>query len=113
MKALRFKGNGRLELGEAPKPQPKDDEVLIRVKACGICSTDVHFRFLVPEPLPVIPGHEISGEVVAVDRPLYVKLGERVSLTVHAPCGYCGPCRRGDGAFCEQLRLSNSHLSRA
>ena len=103
MRALRFAGNGNLEIVDAPKPRPKGDEVLIRVRACAICSTDVRYRFLVPEPLPVIPGHEISGEVVEVDRPHYVKLGERVSLTVHAPCGYCSPCRRGDGAFCEQL----------
>ena len=103
MKALRFLGNGKLELVEAPRPEPKGDEVLLKVKACAMCSTDVNSRFLASQPLPVIPGHEISGEIVAVDRPIYVKLGERVSLTVHAPCGYCEPCRRGDGAFCENL----------
>ncbi|MBN1671955.1 MAG: alcohol dehydrogenase catalytic domain-containing protein [Kiritimatiellae bacterium] len=103
MKAIRFLGNGRLELADVPRPTPVGDEVLVRVRVCAMCSTDVRYRFLAPDPLPVIPGHEIAGDVIDVDRPQYVKPGERVALTVHAPCGGCEPCRRGDGAFCENL----------
>jgi len=103
MKALRFLGNGKLELVDIARPQASGDEVLVKVHACAMCSTDVNYRFLAPEPLPVIPGHEIGGEVVEVDRPQYVKSSERVALTVHAPCGACEPCRRGAGAFCERL----------
>ena len=68
MKALLLSAPSRLEFVDAPDPQPADDEVLIRVKACGICGSDIHGwdGSTGRRRPPLIMGHEASGEIAAL-----------------------------------------------
>jgi L-iditol 2-dehydrogenase len=110
MKALikTKKGPGNVELIEIPEPACKADEIKIRVKAVGICGTDLHiledsFPYYNP---PVILGHEFSGEVAALGKGVknYRKLkpGDRVGVLPSAAiiCGKCEYCRSGNFIFC-------------
>ena len=109
-------GERPLQLVELPVPQPGPGEVLIAVHACGVCHTDLHTveGELEPHRSPVVPGHQIVGEVVALGEgadavpaggepggaPL--RLGERVGVPwLWRACGTCRYCRRGDENLCE------------
>src|SRR5688500_106424 len=94
-----------LRLADVPVPTPRDDELLVRVSACGICRTDLHVvEGELPARLsPVIPGHQIVGRVDAVgERVEDFKVGERVGLAwLHRTCGSCRFCRAGRENLCE------------
>ncbi|HHX50145.1 MAG TPA: alcohol dehydrogenase catalytic domain-containing protein, partial [Clostridia bacterium] len=97
------KGKGHLELQEVPEPVIEEDGVKIKVKACGICSTDLliyHDR--IDYRAPVILGHEISGIVVEVgSRVKGIKVGDRVAADSHGYyCNTCGFCQRGLPRYC-------------
>lgn len=101
------KGVGFLELRETPEPSPGPGEVLIQVKACGICGTDVHIlhdKF--PYWPPVILGHEFSGQIVeAGPETKYYKAGDRVVGEPHTQaCGHCYLCRTGNIQICPLKR---------
>lgn len=106
MKAVVFKGEGVLELEERPIPQLiNDDDVLLRVKAVGICGSDLHILD-VPPTHPAKPGvifgHEFCGEVVEVGSNVKnLSVGDLVAVDQNPPCGRCGPCRTGSPNFCE------------
>ncbi|MGH7899547.1 MAG: alcohol dehydrogenase catalytic domain-containing protein, partial [Candidatus Binatia bacterium] len=68
MKALFCPGPGAIEIRELPRPEPSDDEVVVRVAACGICGSDLHFYLGHFPPPPSCTGHELAGEVAAVGR---------------------------------------------
>jgi len=101
------KGIGHLELKEVPKPFPGLGEVLIEVRACGVCGTDIHVmhdRF--PYWPPVVLGHEFAGVVVqlgpGVERS---KEGDRVVGEPHTQhCGHCYLCRTGNVQICPMKR---------
>ncbi|HEY4282946.1 MAG TPA: zinc-binding dehydrogenase [Chthoniobacterales bacterium] len=105
MKALRLVQAGRdLELNDIPQPQPGVDEVLVRVKAAGICHSDAHYRAGISrvDPLPLTLGHEVAGVVEAIGRNVKLfRLGERVCLHYMATCGTCAWCVKGHEQFCE------------
>lgn len=84
-------------------PAPKEDEVLIKVMASGICGTDVHiYRGEYLGDYPVIPGHEFSGEVAAVgSRVKRFKVGDRVAVEPNIACDNCEPCLNNRQNFCE------------
>jgi D-arabinitol dehydrogenase (NADP+) len=84
-------------------PIPKDDEVLIKVMASGICGTDVHiYRGEYLGDYPVIPGHEFSGEVAAVgNRVKRFKVGDRVAVEPNIACDNCEACLNNRQNFCE------------
>src|SRR5512138_400172 len=107
MHAMRFPEAGRAEIVEVPVPAPSPGEVLIRVRAAGICASDVEaFKGAhdVRRP-PVITGHELAGEVVALGRGVEAgRLGERVAVEPHVGCGVCAYCRRGDHHVCLEKR---------
>ena len=101
------KGVGFLELREMPEPTPGLGEVLIEVKASGICGTDVHIlhdKF--PYWPPVILGHEFSGVIVEAGPDVkYYKVGERVVGEPHTQaCGHCYLCRTGNVQICPMKR---------
>ena len=104
MRGWRTRGDGRLELEVLPVPRPSDDEVLARVIACGVCRTDLHVRDgdLAPHRSPVIPGHEVVGQVVAAGaRTVGSRVGDLVGIAwLRSTWGSCRWCRRGRENLC-------------
>jgi len=101
------KGEGFLELQDVPEPTINDDEVLIEIKAAGICGTDVHVKHdTFPYWPPVILGHEFSGEIVQVGANVSGwSEGDRVVGEPHTlACGECYLCRRGHVQNCAEKR---------
>lgn len=85
-------------------PTPDRDEVVVRVRGCGICGTDLHLVSgdLGTDRFPLIPGHEPWGEVVACGSGVRnVRPGQLVAVDPSLHCGQCGPCRHGQGNMCE------------
>jgi alcohol dehydrogenase, propanol-preferring len=115
MHAMVLEGTGRaLRLSERPIPQPGPEQVLIAVSACGVCRTDLHVvDGELPHPrLPVVPGHEIVGRVVAkgeaVDR---FAEGQRVGVPwLGWTCGRCRFCRSGRENLCAEARFTGYTL---
>ena len=94
-----------LTLRERPLPAPGDGEIMVAVTACGVCRTDLHVvDGELPHPkLPIVPGHEIVGRVVALGRGQSgVVLGERVGIPwLGSTCGSCPYCRSGRENLCD------------
>ncbi len=105
MKAVRLVEPGRpLEAQDIPIPNPAAHDVLVRVKAAGICHSDVHYRAGKSRvhPLPLTLGHEVAGVVEKVGAEVSrLKIGDRVCLHYLATCGDCSYCNRGSEQFCE------------
>lgn len=101
------KGVGFLELQDVEVPRPGPGEVLIEVKACGICGTDVHvLHDEFPYWPPVVLGHEFSGQIVELGPEVqHFALGERVVGEPHTQaCGHCYLCRTGNIQICPTKR---------
>lgn len=112
MKAAVLKGIENLEMEDVSRPTPSPEEILIKVKACSICGTDIrvyhhghkHMRF------PRITGHELSGEIVEIGKRVEgYKLGEKVAVAPAIPCGRCYYCRRGMQSMCINLTAMGYH----
>jgi propanol-preferring alcohol dehydrogenase len=105
MKAMTLVEVGRpLEMVERPDPAPGPGEVLIRVLACGVCRTDLHVADgeLPNVPTPIVPGHEIVGEVERVGEGVPLAPGDRVGVGWLArACGRCPYCRSGRENLCD------------
>ena len=100
MRAVTMTAIDRIAAGERPDPVPGPDEVLLRVEASAVCRTDLQILRgdLPPHRLPLIPGHQVVGEVLSPG-PLH---GRRVGLVWLArACGTCRFCRRGQENLCE------------
>jgi propanol-preferring alcohol dehydrogenase len=102
MLAIHFVGNGSISLDEAPLPEPRGREVVVAVRAAAICGTDR--ENLEGAGQITVPGHESAGEVVAVDKPTRVQVGDRVAINCHVTCGGCQHCLNGDLYFCDELQ---------
>ncbi|MBC7187017.1 MAG: zinc-dependent alcohol dehydrogenase family protein [Calditrichaeota bacterium] len=102
MRAVVIQGPGRVGVEQVPPPAPGPGEVLIRVKACGLCGTDVHlYRGEYLGSYPLIPGHEASGEVAGVGPGVTgLAPGERVALEPNISCGSCRFCLTNQQNFC-------------
>ncbi len=110
------KGDGFVELREVAKPAADSESVLIKVKAAGICGTDIHivhdeFKY---SP-PVIMGHEFSGEIVEVGEKVKEwKVGDRVVAEPHTgACRVCRLCRTGNPQICPEKRPIGSGIDGA
>ena len=117
MRAARFDTSTReLTVTEVPVPEPGPGEVLVRVKACGICLSDVHLiDGTLTSPLDVVtPGHESSGVVerVGVYVPFWER-GQRVVMCGGKHCGQCGNCARGRPAECVDFKIMGFHYDGA
>lgn len=135
MKAARIFGENDIRLVEIPVPEVNDDEVLVRVKAVGLCGTDVElFEGSMPylrmglTTLPITPGHEWSGVVEETGKNVAkYKAGDRVTGDVSIGCGECSYCKKGrfnlcvdrkevgsyknkDGGFAEYIVMPEKHL---
>jgi L-iditol 2-dehydrogenase len=98
MKKATITGPRQVELVEVPDPQPKDDWVVVKVHAAPLC---VEYKaYCEGWPSPQM-GHEAAGEVVAVAQPGRVKVGDRVVVMPHTPCGACALCVAGDYIHCQ------------
>ena len=109
MKAAQLHGVGDLRVEEIDQPSiSSDDEVLIRIHACGICPSDLRAYTGVREPygtLPYTPGHEWAGEVVAIgDGVEGFDIGDRVAASWRVVCGKCHYCIRDMYNYCENLQ---------
>lgn len=104
MKAVRLIEPGcPLELRNIPIPSPGPRDVLVRVRAAGICHSDAHYRAGKSRvhPLPLTLGHEVAGLVVQVgDEVKNFRPGDRVCLHYLATCGECAFCRANNEQFC-------------
>ena len=112
MKAAMFYGPNDLRVERVPVPEVGVNDVLLKVDMCGICGTDVHIlRGSFPAPnLPLIPGHEFAGHVVATGEAVdHVKPGDYVTADINLACGHCYFCRRQQKLFCEQIRQIGVH----
>ncbi len=105
MKAAAYYGKHSLRVEEIPIREPRDNEVLIQVKYCGVCGTDIHIyngeggSFKVTPPL--IPGHEFSGVVVKTGSLVKsVAVGDHVTVDPNDMCGECYFCKNGRPHFC-------------
>ena len=105
MKTLIISEPGKIALAEVARPEPKGDELLIRLRASGICGTDVHiFNGDYTASFPLTPGHEFAGEAVAVG-PECKRFapGARVAVEPNIPCNNCPECLRGEHHFCRNM----------
>lgn len=124
MKAYVIEAPQRIIEQEQPLPTPGPGEALVRVRAVGICGSDVH-AYEGTQPFfqyPQIPGHEVVGEIVEISAepapepqipgrtqaPL-PRVGERVTLDPSLPCGHCYACRLGRYNCCAHLRVMGVH----
>ncbi len=101
------RGPGHMELGEVPVPQIAADEVLIRVRACGICGSDLKIQDdQHPYTPPVVVGHEFAGEITEVgERVTGWAVGDRVVSEQHThACGRCRQCLTGNAFACASKR---------
>ncbi|MGH9855377.1 MAG: zinc-dependent alcohol dehydrogenase family protein [Blastocatellia bacterium] len=99
-----------LELTETPTPQPTENQVLVKVSACGVCRTDLHVieGELPRQVLPIIPGHQIIGRVEQIGAQVTsLKIGDRVGIPwLHETCGQCEYCRDGKENLCENATFT-------
>ncbi|MDR2810981.1 MAG: zinc-binding alcohol dehydrogenase family protein [Tannerellaceae bacterium] len=124
MKAIQIIQQGEVRVVDIEKPQWKADEVLLKLNYAGFCGSDLN-TFLGKNPMviyPVIPGHEISAQIVETGRdvPLSYTPGAKCTLHPYTHCGQCSSCRNGrpnacksnrtmgvqrDGAMCEYVAV--------
>lgn len=104
MKAAIYEGIENIKVMDVPVPDPDENSVLVKVRACAICGSDIrifHYgnnRVVPPQTL----GHEISGEVVETGKNVTkVKVGDRVAIGADVPCGECAFCEAGIGNNCQ------------
>jgi propanol-preferring alcohol dehydrogenase len=115
MRAARFYGPGKpLAIEEVPKPSPGPGEVLVKIKAAGVCHTELHFLdgILNLGVVPITLSHEIAGVVEevgpGVDDP---KPGDRVIVYYYVGCGRCKYCLRGEENLCENPRAEYGFIT--
>lgn len=118
MRAVRLNRPGPIETGpldveDLPVPQVGTGEVLLRVRACGVCHTDLHIAEgeLSPPELPRTPGHQVVADVVQRGRGADgIGEGARVGVPwLGWACGECAACRRGEENLCRRARFTGFH----
>ncbi|MCI8991714.1 MAG: alcohol dehydrogenase catalytic domain-containing protein [Eubacterium sp.] len=114
MKAQVVKAPYQMEYCDVPIPEINDDEVLIKVKVCGICGSDtsIYTGKYAKDKLPLISGHEFWGVIEKAGKNARgVKEGDRVAVDICLTCGTCYFCRRGDGLLCETFTQLGIHTN--
>jgi len=115
MKAMVFEAPGTpLRLKEVPVPKPEAGQILVRVRACGVCRTDLHVYEgdLSAPKRPLIPGHEIVGSIAGIGRGVEgLSIGERVGIPwLGKSCRRCDYCRSDRENLCDHARFTGYQL---
>lgn len=107
MQVARYYGINDIRIEDIPVPEIGPGELLVRIKASGICGSDVMHWYRAGRG-PVVLGHEIAGEVVKAGEAVRsFKSGDRVAAAHHVPCNTCHYCLNGHHTVCETLRSTN------
>jgi len=108
VRAAVFHGAGRVAAGEWPRPTAGPGELLLRVRGCGLCGSDIA-KIAAPDTRgPAVFGHEVVGDVVEAGEGVAgFAVGDRVVAAHHVPCGVCHYCRRGSESMCRAFKASN------
>lgn len=105
MQVVLISSPGEMSIRETNIPRPGADELLVRIRASGICGTDVHIYhggFFAEYPL--VPGHEFSGDVVSCGEACTrFEKGDRVAVEPNIPCNNCPECLRGAHHYCQNM----------
>lgn len=106
MLAAVYHTNKDIRIEEFPRPEPGEGEILIRIRASGICGSDLMEWYRVPKA-PLVLGHEIAGEVSEIGSGVSrFRVGDRVVATHHVPCEGCRYCLTGRHTNCSMIRKS-------
>jgi L-iditol 2-dehydrogenase len=105
MRVAVYYRNSDIRLEERPVPKMGEGEILVKIKASGICGTDVMEWYRIKKA-PRILGHEISGDIAESNSRKY-KVGQRVFVSHHVPCYQCKHCKNGNPTACETLHTGN------
>lgn len=109
MKVIKAFGYHDLRVIDVPIPSIKSDEILVKVKACGICGSD-KWCWETKEPSEHIAGHEVSGEVIEVGKDVRaIKKGDAVAINNVRGCGICEACLNGNYISCQNMLIHMSH----
>ncbi len=107
MKVARYYSNNDIRIEDIPVPKIGAGELLVRVKASGICGSDVMEWYRIKKA-PLVLGHEIAGVIEKVGEGVKnFKAGDRVFVSHHVPCGECHYCMNGHESVCEMLRATH------
>lgn len=110
MRAAQIRGRAQIGMARIEAPEPAPGDVRIRLLACGICGSDLHFFGAGLWPPGSIPGHEMAGEIDALgDGVKGLAKGERVAIEPFRSCGVCGECLAGQPVRCRELRIHGIH----
>ena len=102
-----YYSNSDVRVVDVPKPAVGLGEILVKVRASGICGSDVMEWYRKPKA-PLVLGHEIAAEVAVVGQGVtQVRAGDRVFVSHHVPCGTCRYCKAGHETVCDTLRTTN------
>lgn len=111
MKAALLKKLNHFEIRDIEKPVPKENEVLVKVKAAGICGSDIHkMQSVWKYDLPMVMGHEFSGVIESIGNNVKkASIGDRVAIAPLVPCHECIYCKSGKYQLCEDYIMIGSH----
>lgn len=108
MKAVFLHGVNDLRCEETPVPEPGAGEVLLRIRVCGLCGTDIFKIRYGQENYPAVPGHEVAGEIEELGKGVSgFRPGDRVAAAHHLPCFQCRFCSRGSYSQCGRFKQNN------
>jgi len=120
MRIANWYGGKDFRIERVPKPKIRDNEVLVRVKAASICGTELHAytglskRREEIHGLPLVMGHEFSGEVAEVGKNVSeVSVGDRVAVNPLITCGKCEQCITGKTNICKEIKMIGLHVDGA
>ena len=106
MKVAMYYNNNDVRIEQQPVPEISDDELLVKVKASGICGSDVMEWYRVKKA-PLVLGHELTGDIVKTGKNVKnFKVGDRIVVTHHVPCNTCNFCKNDQHTLCDTLHTT-------
>ena len=107
MRVAVYHSNSDIRVEERPVPAVAPAEILVRIRASGICGSDVMEWYRVPKA-PLVLGHEVSGDIVEIGGDIHhLTAGQRVVVSHHVPCNTCALCLAGAHTACHTLHTTN------